>query len=153
MIADLGAYSKIEVQWYAGERLLWHSHQTSASSNVENGYYDFPLDAGERLALGEYRVDVYVDGLLGQSLLFRIEGTTDQAPIMGLVAFAEGVDEGGQPVCPRIMFPPGSRAERRACMSMESIWSRLRTTLLAKVISGCLVPRSTRAEHCYASIT
>jgi len=36
--ADLGAYSKIEVQWYAGERLLQYSHQTSASSNVENGY-------------------------------------------------------------------------------------------------------------------
>ena len=108
--ADLGVYSKIEVQWYAGERLLQHSHQTSASSNVENGYYDFPLDTGERLALGEYRADVYVDGLLGQSLLFRIEETTDQDPIIGLVAFAEAVDEGGQPVCPRIVFPPGTMA-------------------------------------------
>jgi len=108
--ADLGVSSKIEVQWYAGERLLQQSHQTSASSNVENGYYDFPLDTGESLALGEYRADVYVDGLLGQSLLFRIEETPDQALIIGLVAFAEGVDEGGQPVCPRIMFPPGSTA-------------------------------------------
>jgi len=109
--ADLGVHSKLEVQWYAGERRLEHSHQTqTVSSNVENEYYHFFLDTGEELVPGEYRADVYVDGILGQSLLFSIEETTDQSPVIGLVAFAEGVDEGGQPVHPRIVFPPGSRA-------------------------------------------
>ena len=109
--ADLGVYSRLEVQWYAGDRLLEYSHQTHAvSSNVESGFYDFPLDTGGELVPGEYRADVYVDGILGQSLLFHILEATDQPAVIGLIAFAEGIDDSGQPVRPRTAFPPGTQA-------------------------------------------
>lgn len=129
--ADLGAYSKIEVQWYAGDRLLEYPHQShTVSTNIEDSYYDFPLSAREELVPGEYRADVYVDGILGQSLLFRVQETIDQPPVIGLIAFAEGIDDSGQPVRPRTTFAQGAKAVYAAYefsglrngLSYEEVW-------------------------------
>ena len=107
---DLGAYSELGVEWYFGERLLRYPGQShTALSNAGGVCYDFPMDVGEALVPGQYRADVYLDGILYQSLDLRVESAGDRYPALGLVAFCGGVDDAGRPVLPTTSFPYGTR--------------------------------------------